>query len=188
MNNHFIKDFIFDEEQKQTLTSLLKELEPKMTRATVYHEDPKKQISESRVCDNIPLNYKRFPDISMELRNFLFDMQTDFPEDVWFAQFEMIRYQGVGQQFLRHRDDNKNHSDYNRLYTSVTMIEKSEDLVGCKLKIWTPEEKEYVIDLEPFETVIFPAYYEHEATPLLQGRRVVLISWAQREGRVLTSQ
>ena len=68
------------------------------------------------------------------------------------------------------------------------MIEKSEDLVGGKLQIWTPDGKDYIVDLQPFETVIFPAWFQHEATPLAQGKRVILISWAEREGRVLTSQ
>ena len=40
-----------------------------------------------------------------------------------------------------------------------------------------------IVDLEQFETVIFPAYYMHEATPLISGTRVVLVSWAQQERR-----
>jgi len=189
LNNYFDREFIFDEEQKETLLSLYRELEPEMERAKVYNGRGRNgETDETRDCTNVPFHYKKFPDISLELKNFLSDLDPDHPDDLWFAQFEFIKYEGIGQKFERHTDDRPGGVNHNRFYTSVTMIEKSEDLIGGKLKIWTPEEKEYVVDLEPFETVIFPAHYWHEATPLLQGRRVVLISWAQREGKVLTSR
>ena len=190
MNNYFIREFIFDEEQKETLLTKFKELEPQLSPAQVYDRNlESSSISETRKCENIPFTYKEFPDISLALRELLLDLSPSFPEDLWFAQFEFIRYEGIGQQFLCHTDDiDEIGSAHNRLFTSVTMIEKSDDLIGGKLKIWTPLGKDYVVDLEPFETIIFPAYYFHEATPLLQGRRVVLISWAQREGKVLTSR
>lgn len=189
MNNFFIRDFVFDEEQKQTLVAKFKQLESKMTRAAVYNRKLETgSVSEIRKCHNIPFTYKEFPDISLELHNLLLDLTPDYPEDLWFAQFEFIKYEGIGEQFLRHNDDEEHGKNHNRLFTSVTMIERSEDLVGGKLQIWTPSGKDYSVDLQPFETIIFPAHYDHEATPLLQGRRVVLISWAQREGRVLTSQ
>ena len=70
---------------------------------------------------------------------------------------------------------------------------KTDDMVGGHLHIWpklvpTPDGHfwyddrfRYTVDLEPWETVIFPAYYFHEASPVLQGRRTILISWAQIE-------
>lgn len=179
MINHFVRDFIFDDEQIKTLQDKLVELEPKMKRAGIYSNSNELSYQDARTCDHVPFRYQEFPDISLQLLKFADELGIKKPEDLWFAQFEFIRYEGIGQQFTRHNDDSIGGTRHNRHLTSVTMIEKSEDLIGGKLKIWTPEEKEYVIDLEPFETVIFPAYYYHEATTLLQGRRVVLISWAQ---------
>lgn len=189
MNNHFIREFVFDEEQQEELCAQYTRLFPSMFRAGVSNRERGNYVSDARYCDHVNFNYLEFPDISYTLIETLADLDQDYPEDLWFAQFEFIRYEGAGQTFLRHQDDNKDGSQHNRLYTSVTMIEKSKDLEGGKLKIWTPCGREYTVDLEPFETIIFPAYYEHEATPLVKGRRVVMISWAQREGRkVLTSQ
>ena len=183
-HNPFIREFIFDEEQQLFLKGKLKEKEPEMYRAGQYNRKLGNHYGSARFCDNISLQHYEAPDISIKLKELAQEWDPDFSEEVWFAQFEFIRYQGnVGQTFHRHRDDNQEHSDFNRVYTSVTMIECSDDLVGGHLKIWVPlsdgGEKEYVIDLEPFETIIFPAWFDHEATPVLNGRRVVLISWAQ---------
>lgn len=187
MNNYFVKDFIFDEEQRETLLQTYAEKESGLYRAGVYNSSQGAHYSDNRNCDHVSFNYKEFPDISLELLELVKDLDPDYPDDLWFAQFEFIRYQGAGQTFVRHNDDGPNGERHNRLYTSVTMIEKSDDLVGGKLQIWTPDGNDYIVDLQPFESIVFPSYYEHEATPLVQGKRVVLISWAQREGRVLTS-
>ena len=182
----FIREFIFDEEQKLFLKEKLKEKEPDMERAGQYNQKLGNHHGSSRFCDNVSIMHYEIPDISLKLKELAQEWDADFSEEIWFAQFEFIRYEGnEGQTFKRHRDDNRDHSDFNRVYTSVTMIECSDDLVGGHLKIWVPlpdskeKEKEYVIDLDPFETIIFPAWFDHEATPVLNCRRVVLISWAQ---------
>jgi len=180
----FIREFIFDEEQKLFLKEKLKEKEPDMTWAGQYSQKRGNHHGLSRFCDHVSIPHYEAPDISIKLKELAQEWDPDFSEEVWFAQFEFIRYEGnKGQTFKRHRDDNPEHSDFNRVYTSVTMIECSDDLVGGHLKVWVPlpdnKEKEYVIDLDPFETIVFPAWFDHEATPVLNGRRVVLISWAQ---------
>lgn len=180
MNSHYLREFIFDDEQCAALSSRFKELEPTMCRAGVYNEERGTHIDDTRLCDHIGFSYKEFPDISLSLLEYARDLSPEAPEDLWFAQFEFIRYEGSGQTFRRHNDDSPEGKRHNRLFTSVTMIERSEDLKGGKLNIWTPCGKEYSVNLAPYETIIFPAYYEHEATPLVSGRRVVLISWGQR--------
>jgi len=179
---------MFDEEQRQCLVDLYAEYSPQLRRASVYNSRDGAFISDTRLCTHVSVNHKQVPDISLEMLNYIADLDPDYPEDLWFAQYEFVQYEGAGQTFLRHADDNQEGTRHNRLYTSVTMIEKSEDLVGGKLQIWTPDGKDYIVDLQPFETVILPAWFDNEATPLAQGKRVILISWAQREGRVLTSQ
>jgi predicted 2-oxoglutarate/Fe(II)-dependent dioxygenase YbiX len=66
------------------------------------------------------------------------------------------------------------------------MLEKSDDLMGGTLNVWLPREGtvlqwdgKYMVDLEVGETIMFPAYFLHEVTPLVQGERKVLISWGQ---------
>lgn len=180
MNTHYLREFIFDEEQCAALSDRFRELEPDLVRAEVYKEGKGGHVDDSRLCDHVGFGYKEFPDISLSLLEYARDLDLNSPDDLWFAQFEFIRYEGSGQTFRRHRDDSETGERHNRLFTSVTLIERSDDLQGCKLNIWTPCGKEYLIDLAPYETIIFPAYYEHEATPLVSGRRVVLVSWGQR--------
>lgn len=181
MTDHFVKDFIFDDEQVETLKNKYQEVFPRLSRAGIYSSERGSYFGDHRNCYNVSFQHREFPDISLELLKLVGEIAPEnLLEDLWFAQFEFIRYEGLGQQFGRHNDDAIGGTIHNRFYTSVTMIEKSKDLSGGKLKIWTPSQKEYIIDLDPFETIIFPAHYDHEATPILKGRRVVLISWAQR--------
>lgn len=184
MSNHFIREFILDDEQTTFLREKYEEIKPNLVRARVGHGD-NSRISDTRTCDHVSFSYKESPDISISLLEYIEDLDPNYPEDLWFAQYEFVKYEGVDSKFEIHNDADPDGSagSAQRLYTSITMIEKSEDLLGCVLKIWTPYGKEYVVDLEPFETVIFPAYYMHEATPLISGTRVVLVSWAQQERR-----
>lgn len=180
MTDPFVREFILEEDQQEFLLELLAEKEPEMTRAGVYNEVEGAHRSPDRFCDNVPFRHHELPDISLELLALTEEtFEPDIP-DLWFSQFEFIRYENDGQTFKRHQDDIPDGSNHNRFFTAVTMVEKSDNLVGGVLKIWTPNEKEYTVDLDPFETVIFPAYYYHEATPVHTGRRIVLISWAQR--------
>lgn len=181
MTDLFVREFILEEDQQEFLLDLLAEKEPSMIRAAVYNSEKGSHVSEGRTCDHVTANYKEAPDVSLALLELTQETFPNTDPELWFAQFEFIRYEGdSGQKFMRHRDDNPEGTEYNRFFTSVTMIEKSEDLEGGLLKVWSPNDKEYVIDLDPFETVIFPSHLMHEATPVFAGRRVVLISWGQR--------
>ena len=186
MNNHFVREFMLDDEQKTFLKERYEQVKHSLKRAKVTDTDNpdnnKGVVSGRRNCDHAPFSYKDSPDISLSLLEYIEDLDPNYPEDLWFVQYEFIKYEGVDSKFEKHNDaDQEGHvrGGSQRLSTSITMIDRSEDLLGCVLKIWTPCGKEYVVDLEPFETVIFPAYYMHEATPLISGTRVVLVSWAQ---------
>lgn len=180
MTDPFVREFILEEDQQEFLLDLLAEKEPEMERAGVYNQEQGSHQSPMRFCDNVPFKHHEVPDVSLELLSLANETFPHNMPDLWFSQFEFIRYESDGQTFKRHRDDDPEGTTYNRFFTAVTMIDKSDDLVGGVLKIWTPNEKEYTVDLDPFETVIFPAHYYHEATPVYAGRRVVLISWGQR--------
>ena len=183
MTDPFYRDFIFDEEQMTYLKELYQEKQSDLHRAKVIGDEyGRGQISDARVCDHVSIQHLHSPDISMALNNAArYDWGIDFPDDAWFAQFEFIRYQNPHDRFERHVDDNPEATTSGRIFTSVTMINRSDDLEGCELTVWTPNEKEYVIDLEEGETVMFPAWYFHQANALYKGSRVVLISWCQHK-------
>ena len=180
LTDPFVREFIFDEEQIEFLVQKWKESEPEVFKARVYDrkEGGEHTNLESRNCDHIPVPYREFADVSISLKEMLQDWATESDESLWFAQYEFVRY-FPGEAFYKHRDDDPEGSTHNRFYTAVTMIEKSEDLVGGNLKVWLPNtDTEIEINLEPFETVMFPAWFHHEASTVYQGKRVILISWA----------
>ncbi len=182
MNNHFVREFMLDDEQKTFLKERYEQVKPNLKRARVSDDTSEGAVSDRRNCDHAAFSYQESPDISLSLLEYIEDLDPNYPPDLWFAQYEFIKYEGVDSKFEIHNDADREgrvRGGTQRLYTSVTMIDRSEDLLGCVLRIWTPCGKEYVVDLEPFETIIFPAYYMHEATPLISGTRVVLVSWAQ---------
>ena len=178
LSEPFRRDFIFDEEQKTLIKNLLAEWEPNMRRAKVYSRKHGNRAAEHRTCWHVPFNHKEVFDIADTLKEFTEDWHPETINDFWYSQFEFVRYTPPAQTFEKHQDDNPDATDHNRFFTSVTMVDKSEDLEGGVLRIWLPSTDTSIdVDLEPFETIVFPAYFWHEATPVFRGRRVIMISW-----------
>ena len=187
-NDYLVRDFVVDEDMQEHLWACYQHAldENQFGRAAVT--GPRRH-SEVRYCDNASIHYKqdaRLFDVSCNLKELADELCDNLPEDLWFAQYEFVKYEGDGQTFKPHRDDNIAGSDFNRLLTSVTMVERTDDMEGGHLYVWPTtdphelgEVPRYTVDLEPWETVIFPAYFMHEASPVLKGRRTILISWAQ---------
>ena len=153
-----------------------------MRQASTYSvQSGLKSVSDVRNCFNVPFYYKEVFDISETLKDFTMDWYPEALPTLWYSQFEFIRYLPPAQTFQRHQDDNETSTNHNRLYTSVTMMEKSDDLDGGLLRVWLPNSEISIdIDLDPYETVVFPSYFWHEATPVFKGRRVVMISWGSK--------
>jgi len=187
-NDFFVRDYVVDKEMQEHLWERYQEQlsEGKFSRASVTG---KRRYSEVRFCDHAPIKHRMdgpLFDLSCELKDLAVELCDNLPEDLWFAQYEFVKYEGNGQTFKPHRDDDVMSIGHNRILTSVTMVERTDDMVGGHLHIWPtniyeemPNVQKYVIDLEPWETVIFPACFYHEASPVLEGRRTILISWAQ---------
>ena len=187
-NDYLVRDFVVDAEMQQHLWSSYQHAREnnRFERASVTGP---RRYSEHRYCDNAPLHYKqdaKLFDLSCNLKELADELCTNLPDDLWFAQYEFVKYEGDGQTFGPHRDDDVLSGGHNRLLTSVTMVERTDDMKGGHLYIWPtnipdemPNVPRYTVDLEPWETVIFPAYFMHEASPVLQGTRSILISWAQ---------
>ena len=181
LTDPFYRDFVIDDEQKKFITKKLKESEQYMEHAATYSGRNGVVKDDFRSCYHVSLNHYEFFDVSVTLKEMLDEWNPDCDvPDLWFAQVEFVRYLPPAQTFGPHRDDNEHGTDFNRFYTSVTMVDKSDDLEGGILRVWLPNTEARIdIDLEPWETVVFPAYFRHEASPVYKGRRVILISWAQ---------
>ena len=183
--SHYVRDFIIPESLIQELLSFAQKNDSNFSPAKIYiSEDRRGLLDATRTC--MHFHYKLShgaPDVSPHLKELAQELFIEWPENLRFGQYEIIKYQNIGDQFLRHRDDDAYGSGHNRHLTSVTLLDKSTDLIGCDLKLWSFYEDQKsiaTINLEIGETVIFPAYYPHEATTLLCGSRTVLISWAEK--------
>lgn len=62
-----------------------------------------------------------------------------------------------------------------RLFTTVTMLDCSDDLEGGDLII--DDGGPQVIQLSKGDTVVFNSGLFHEVTPVVRGERTVLVSW-----------
>lgn len=178
LSDPFFRDFIFDEVQQKEISEKLKELEPDMRQARTYGRDNAADLSDIRSCYNVPFRYKEFFDVSHTLKEATEEWYPEVIPNLWYDQLEFVRYLPPAQTFAKHQDDKEGGLEHDRIYTSVTMVDKSDDLDGGLLRIWLPNtDKSIDVDLEPFETIIFPAHFWHEATPVFKGRRVIMISW-----------
>ena len=199
-NNPFVREFITDEETQEFLWNQYQTMKDgdEFTRALISR-GPAQQPSEfseglehySRLCDHVSLQYRRHPELfelSCNMKELAEELVSDIPDDLWFSQYEFVKYEGNGHTFMPHTDDDYDGNRYNRNLTSVTMVEATDDLEGGHLHVWPTHHIDraqsgkvprYTIDLKPWESVIFPAWYVHEASPVTEGRRTILISWAQ---------
>lgn len=87
-----------------------------------------------------------------------------------------------GDYLRRHIDTYDEHEVHGtmahtvRKITAITMIDKSDDLVGGTLIAFN-EGIPYSFDLEIGETCFFPSTNVHECTLIERGYREVLVSW-----------
>jgi predicted 2-oxoglutarate/Fe(II)-dependent dioxygenase YbiX len=88
-------------------------------------------------------------------------------------QFDYLIY-NVGDFFLRHTDDVRD--SVKRVWSTITLLDRGDDLEGGELVIYNGEEKE-IVNLKVGETIIFKSYIEHEVLPVTKGTRKVLVIW-----------
>jgi hypothetical protein len=98
-------------------------------------------------------------------------------------QFDLLEY-GEGMFFETHMDsqgkEGVNHNPSGRVWSSSTMIDCTDDLEGGDLILYGPRlgGTSRTIRLEKGQTVFFPSNYYHEVTPVIKGRRTVLVAWS----------
>ena len=114
----------------------------------------------------VRIDPKLFPEVCESIETYIDD-------DTVVNQFDFLIY-NVGDYFKRHRDTfvEEHLRDY-RVWTAITMLDKSDDLRGGSLLV----DKSNPIHLEIGDTIIFHSDLEHEAQEVIQGYRKVLVSW-----------
>ena len=117
-----------------------------------------------------------YPDICNSLLKMIniWDVTLD-PDDYKVTQFDYLKY-GVDDHFEKHKDqigDDK----VNRVFSTSTIIEVSDDLEGGDFIIYDELDTEIRTSLEVGETIFFPSDKFHKVTPVTKGERSVLVAW-----------
>lgn len=134
---------------------------------------------KERDCDRTMLHHSWFPEVIKELEDAMGDGSK-------VSQFDLLRY-GVGGFFLKHEDESRRtpHDQlqrklYERKWSVITLLDKSDDLIGGDLiiyKDWDDEEGT-LIEIDKYQSVIFPSKdVPHEITEVTRGSRLSLVSW-----------
>lgn len=119
-----------------------------------------------RSTTGIRINPKLFTEVN-EL------LETYIDDDSVVNQFDFLIYH-KGDFYRRHVDTfSEPHLKDARVWTTITMLERSEDLEGGGLIVGDSDP----IHLKNGETIIFKSNLEHEALEVLQGTRKVLVAW-----------
>jgi predicted 2-oxoglutarate/Fe(II)-dependent dioxygenase YbiX len=119
---------------------------------------------------------KHYPDICNILLKMIniWDVTLD-PDDYKVNQFDYLKY-GVNDHFIKHKDqigDDK----VNRVFSTSTIIEVSDDLEGGDFIIYDELGTEIKTSLEVGETIFFRSNRFHKVTPVTKGERSVLVAW-----------
>lgn len=80
-----------------------------------------------------------------------------------------------GDHFIRHSDNGAEPGNP-RKWTMITLLNKSDDLVGGDLFVYINDQKERV-NIEIGQTVVLPSDLDHEVSIVETGEREVLINW-----------
>jgi predicted 2-oxoglutarate/Fe(II)-dependent dioxygenase YbiX len=89
-------------------------------------------------------------------------------------EIEYLQY-GISDHFTKHQDALRG-VDEPRRFTSITMLSKTDDMVGGQLSVFEGD-KEHVIDLQVGETTLFFSTTWHQVTAVTKGGREVLVAW-----------
>jgi len=133
-----------------------------------------KEIRSTLTKRNIkPIHY---PDICNSLLKMIniWDVTRD-PDEYKVTQFDYLKY-GVNDHFKKHQDqigDDK----VNRVFSTSTIIEVSDDLEGGDFIIYDELGTEIQTSLEVGETIFFRSNKWHKVTPVTKGERSVLVAW-----------
>ena len=124
----------------------------------------------------INIKPKHYPDICNSLLKMIniWDVTLD-PDDYKVTQFDYLKY-GVDDHFEKHKDqigDDK----VNRVFSTSTIIEVSDDLEGGDFIMYDELDTEIKTSLEVGETIFFRSNRFHKVTPVTKGERSVLVAW-----------
>ena len=126
------------------------------------------------------INPEHYPEITKSLTDMVSIWDSSLnPVDFVVKEFNYLKY-GQGDHFIRHQDHVKKDGERDpngRVFSTSTIINKSDDLQGGDFIIWDQYNAEHNISLDVGETVFFSSFTAHQVRKVLQGNREVLVAW-----------
>ena len=138
----------------------------------VAHGYSNKMSSSHRVVTRLRAEPKMNPEFCEILETYIGDGSI-------VNQLDFLLYR-EGDFFLPHSDVIK--TDPFRTWTTVTMLDESDDLEGGSLNLYRDfgTEPEHRIWLKNGETIIFKSDVIHEAAKVEKGYRIVMVAWLHK--------
>lgn len=121
---------------------------------------------DARKCTVMRTPVMMWPEIAKQIEDFVGDGSK-------VNQFDYILYK-EGDWFIKHNDTGVSFPD--RKWTTVTLIDLSDDFEGEGLCLYNGEEEVFP-EMSIGDTILFEARVYHEARPVKKGTRLVLVAW-----------
>jgi hypothetical protein len=134
-----------------------------------------------RKCYISPINVLDYPDINTRLIELGHKFTPQCSHETHFSkELQFLKYM-VGGLFKRHRDS-YDQSTKPRFLSSITLLDRSEDLEGGELIIYDQDSEGNLLpgvraELDLYDTVMFNSTTFHECTEITKGTRTVMVSW-----------
>lgn len=109
-----------------------------------------------------------FPDICSKVRELVSLYGRD--PSLYSAKESNLLHYGVGGKFKRHTDRIEGLAP--RMFSTITLLNKTEDLVGGDLVV-----DDTIAPLNVGETLIMKAITPHEVTKITKGERWTMVTW-----------
>lgn len=101
--------------------------------------------------------------------------------DYKIGEFQYLRYV-KGDHFIKHKDRTQsNKLAGGRLFSTTTLLSKSNDFEGGEFIIYGDDGYPINIDLDIGETIFFDSNTFHEVKPVTKGIRDVLVTWIYKK-------
>jgi len=123
-----------------------------------------------------------YPDVNKILLNMvnLWDGTKD-PNDYFVGEYNYLKY-GKDDHFIKHRDFVGDKPHGGRVYSTSTIIHKSDNLEGGRFIIYDNYNFSHHVELDIGETVFFSSQTEHMIEKVIEGEREVLVAWIYKKG------
>lgn len=128
------------------------------------------------------ISIKDYPDVNKFLLNMvnLWDGTKD-PNDYYVGEYNYLKY-GKGDHFVKHMDFIETAENSGRVYSTSTIIHKSDNLEGGRFIMYDDNQFPHHVELDIGETVFFSSKTEHMIEKVIEGEREVLVAWIYKKG------